>query len=58
MEKSMNKRFIQSISIDWDQINFDSYLQHIEALKNMKLLDFWGNVTFFAGENGTGKFRS
>lgn len=54
----MNKRFIQSISIDWDQINFDSYLQHIEALKNMKLLDFWGNVTFFAGENGTGKFRS
>ena len=51
----MNNKFIQSIRIDWSRIAGDSYLQSIEAIKNMKSLEFQKNVTFFVGENGTGK---
>ncbi len=51
----MNHNFIQSIRIDWDQIDDYSYLQHIEALKSVESLDFLKNMTFFVGENGTGK---
>lgn len=51
----MNDRFIRSVSIDWDRIDPDSYLQNIEAVKAMGSLEFRKNVTFFVGENGTGK---
>lgn len=51
----MDQKFIQRISIDWNQIGDDSYLYQIEAIKNMESLDFQKNVTFFVGENGTGK---
>lgn len=51
----MNHKFIQSISIDWNKIDRDSYLHSIDALKNMEVLDFQKNITFFVGENGTGK---
>ncbi len=51
----MNDKFIQSVYIDWDQIDSGSYLHDIKALKSMESLDFQKNVTFFAGENGTGK---
>lgn len=51
----MDHKFIQSISIDWNKIDHDSYLHSIDALKNMEVLDFQKNITFFVGENGTGK---
>lgn len=51
----MNHKFIQRVSIDWDQIDSNSYLHSIEAIKSMEFLEFQKNVTFFAGENGTGK---
>lgn len=51
----MNDNFIQSIRIDWKQVDQDSYLHSIEALKSMDILKFQKNVTFFVGENGTGK---
>lgn len=51
----MNYNFIQSICIDWKQMDHDSYLHSIEALKSMDVLEFQKNVTFFVGENGTGK---
>lgn len=51
----MDHKFIQSISIDWNKIDRDSYLHSIDALKNMEVLDFQKNITFFVGENGTGK---
>lgn len=51
----MNDRFIRSVSIDWNQIDPDSYLQNIEAVRVMGSLEFRRNVTFFVGENGTGK---
>ncbi len=51
----MDHKFIQRVSIDWSQIDQDSYLYGIEALRTMDFLDFQENVTFFVGENGTGK---
>lgn len=54
-EKTMNYNFIQSIRIDWQQIDHASYLHSIEALKSIDILKFQKNVTFFVGENGTGK---
>lgn len=51
----MDHKFIQSISIDWNKIDHDLYLHSIDALKNMEVLDFQKNITFFVGENGTGK---
>lgn len=51
----MIDRFIRSICIDWDQIDEDSYLRGIEAIRHMGKLEFTNNVTFFVGENGSGK---
>ncbi len=42
----MNDKFIQSVYIDWDQIDSGSYLHDIKALKSMESLDFQKNVTF------------
>ncbi len=51
----MNNQFIQSISIDWDKIEKDSYLREIEALHGLNMLTFHSPITFFVGENGSGK---
>lgn len=51
----MDQKFIRSVRIDWSRIDRDSYLQKIDALKQMDVLEFQKNVTFFVGENGTGK---
>ena len=47
--------FIREAAIDWDVVPRDSYLRDISALKGFNRLAFGSNVTFFAGENGTGK---
>lgn len=51
----MEHQFIQAIEIDWNKIEEDSYLREIDALKGLERLDFHERVTFFVGENGTGK---
>ncbi|MBS6395570.1 MAG: AAA family ATPase [Clostridiales bacterium] len=51
----MKNRFIQSIHIDWNMIAEYSYLRDIEALIHLTELHFQNNITFFVGENGTGK---
>ncbi len=51
----INRQFIQSIIIDWNKIERSSYLREVEALKNLKRLEFSSPVTFFVGENGSGK---
>ena len=43
------------IAINWDRINADSYLRHIEAIRDVERIDFRKPVTFFVGENGSGK---
>ena len=47
--------FIREAAIDWNVVPRDSYLRDIPALKDFDRLSFDSNVTFFAGENGTGK---
>lgn len=51
----MNPCFIQAVSIDWSKIPEHSYLREISALQSFEELEFPEHITFFAGENGTGK---
>lgn len=51
----MNSLFIQKVMIDWRKISRDSYLRNIDALRDLKELTLTHPVTFFVGENGTGK---
>lgn len=51
----MDDRFIRGIRIDWDKVDQDSYVRDIPCVGGLDSLDFESNITFFAGENGTGK---
>lgn len=51
----MNHNYIQSFQIDWENIDRDSYLRDIPALRSIEHFTFEKNITFFVGENGTGK---
>ena len=47
--------FIKGLRINWNEISQDSYLRSIEALSQLKELEFHKPITFFVGENGSGK---
>ena len=47
--------FLQKATIDWKKIDEDSYLRDIPAIRKMKSLSFHKPVTYFVGENGSGK---
>ena len=51
----MEQRFIQKLTIDWCKISSYSYLRKIPALQFEESIKFNKNITFFVGENGTGK---
>lgn len=51
----MNDQFIQGVLFDWQKIDNDSYIKKIEAFKHLEKLDFNKAITYFVGENGTGK---
>ncbi len=51
----MNELLLRSISIDWTAIAADSYLRTIPAIASADALTLHKPVTFFVGENGTGK---
>lgn len=51
----MNSQFIQAVQFDWDMVDKDSYLRNIQALQGISRLDFSSSITFFVGENGSGK---
>lgn len=51
----MDSKFIQNIWIEWDKIPDYSYLRRIKALGFSGKLRLGKNITFFVGENGTGK---
>ena len=51
----MNTQFIQKLFIDWDKIEYNSYLRRIEAIRGLEELEFEKPITFFVGENGSGK---
>ena len=47
--------FIKGINIDWSKISERSYLRGIGAVSGINELSFHKPVTFFVGENGSGK---
>ena len=47
--------FLQKATIDWKMIDENSYLHDIPAIRKIKSLSFSNPVTFFVGENGSGK---
>ena len=52
----MNDLFIRGLQLNRNLIkDFDSYPFNIPAIKNLTQLKFNKNVTFFIGENGSGK---
>ncbi len=51
----MNQLFIRQAAIDWERIAPDDYLRHIPALQGLERLELSAPVTFFVGDNGTGK---
>ena len=54
-ERKHSELFIKSVEIDWDRIDPDSYLHSINAIDGLEHLDLHAPVTFFVGENGSGK---
>lgn len=56
MANTMNQNLLlRALRIDWDEIGRDSYLREIPAIADLQDLEFDNPVTFFVGENGTGK---
>ncbi len=51
----MNNLFINGITINWDEVNQYSYISEIESINTINELSFTSPITFFVGENGTGK---
>lgn len=55
----MDGRYIRGIKIDWDDLGAeeeqDTYYRNIPALNSIEEIEFTKNITFFVGENGTGK---
>ncbi len=51
----MENRFIREINVDWRQLDKNSYLHQIPAIRSLHNIVFDDNITFFSGENGTGK---
>ena len=47
--------YLTGLKIQWENIEHDSYLRNIEAIKGIDELQFHSPVTFFVGENGSGK---
>lgn len=47
--------YIDRIRIDWDKIPDSSFLTRIPAIGLLQELQFRKPVTFFVGENGSGK---
>jgi len=51
----MDEKFIRGIKIDWNKIGKNNYARKIPSIDSINRLDFNSNITFFVGENGTGK---
>ena len=47
--------YLTGLQIKWDNIELDSYLRRIEAIRDIDELKFQSPVTFFVGENESGK---
>lgn len=51
----MEDKFIKGIKIDWTRVGNNNYCRNIPSIKSINEIYFNSNITFFVGENGTGK---
>lgn len=51
----MDEKFIRGIKIDWNKIGKNNYVRKIPSIDSINRLNFNSSITFFVGENGTGK---
>jgi len=51
----MQIQLVKGLMIDWNKIDRNSYLRDIDVLRDLDHMYFNHSVTFFAGENGSGK---
>lgn len=51
----MNHQLIQGVQINWEKIEPYSYLRNIKAIQDVSYLELRRPITFFVGENGSGK---
>ena len=54
----MNDLYMQGLRINWDALPKTSYVHNISAIKSITELQFDKAITFFVGENGSGKSTS
>ena len=47
--------FVKELKIDWNVIAPGSYLRNVKSIAGINSLAFHSPITFFVGENGTGK---
>jgi predicted ATPase len=47
--------YIKSVKINWGKQDIEEYYNNISAIRNMDLINFKNKITFFVGENGSGK---
>ncbi len=56
MPAIIKKTFLQAVRLERDAVtNFEAYPFCIPAIRHLHRLEFHPAVTFFIGENGTGK---
>ena len=51
----MNKNYINGIKINWNNVSLDAYEKNISTINKVNELIFNKPITFFVGENGSGK---
>lgn len=51
----MDEKYIRGIRIDWNKIEQNSYIRRIPSIRFLHEINLKENITFFVGENGTGK---
>ncbi|WMJ86049.1 AAA family ATPase [Anaerocolumna sp. MB42-C2] len=51
----MDNLFIREIKINWNKVGDDNYVYDITSIRSVNTIELNSNVTFFVGENGTGK---
>ena len=51
----MNDLFIQGLTIDWNRVRPYNYVRQIPAISGIDTFTFHKPITFFVGENGSGK---
>lgn len=54
-ENNLNSQYITSVELEFSEEDKKYYPYNINAFKDLNRLEFKNNVTFFIGENGSGK---